>query len=268
MNSAEKTQTLKEIIASKGSMLVSFSGGVDSALLAVLAKEVLGNNTRCVLLDSPVVPRAAITEARQIAEESGLHMEIIPVHIMDDERFSKNPPERCYWCRKRSAQVLKWEKNDLHFACIADGLNVSDTGEHRPGLAASTEEGIVHPFIEAGITKEDIRTIARGLGLKFWNKPSAACLSSRIPYGDEITTKKLAMIEEGEEFLHASGFSQCRARMHGNIARIEVMNNDIPQLLAMRESLVKTFKTIGFDYITLDLEGYRSGSMDEVLTTG
>jgi len=104
--------------------------------------------------------------------------------------------------------------------------------------------------------------------LKFWNKPSAACLSSRIPYGDEITTKKLAMIEEGEEFLHASGFSQCRARMHGNIARIEVMNNDIPQLLAMRESLVKTFKTIGFDYITLDLEGYRSGSMDEVLTTG
>jgi len=266
MNTAEKTQTLREIIASKGSMLVSFSGGVDSALLAVLAKEVLGNNTRCVLLDSPVVPRAAITEARQIAEESGLHMEIIPVHIMDDERFSKNPPERCYWCRKRSAQVLKGKKEGLHFACIADGLNVSDTGEHRPGLAASTEEGIVHPFIEAGITKEDIRTIARGLGLKFWNKPSAACLSSRIPYGDEITTKKLAMIEQGEEFLHASGFSQCRVRVHGNIARIEVMNTDVPKLLVMRESLVKTFKAIGFDYITLDLEGYRSGSLDEVLT--
>jgi len=268
MNSAEKTQKLKEIIASKGSMLVSFSGGADSALLAVIAKEVLGKNTRCVLLDSPVVPRAAIAEARKIADESGLQMEIIPVHVLDDERFSKNPPERCYWCRKKSAQVLKGKKEGLHFACIADGLNVSDTGEHRPGIAASTEEGIVHPFIEAGFTKEDIRTIAQSLGLKFWNKPSAACLSSRIPYGDEITTKKLAMIEQGEEFLHASGFSPCRVRMHGDIARIEVMNTDIPKMLALRESLVKTFKTIGFAYITLDLEGYRTGSMDEVLTKG
>jgi uncharacterized protein len=268
MNTAEKTKSLKEIIASKGSMLVSFSGGVDSALLAVLAKEVLGNNTRCVLLDSPVVPRAAIAEARQIAEESGLQLEIIPVRVMDDERFSKNPAERCYWCRKKSAHVLKWRKEGLHFACIADGLNVSDTGEHRPGFAASTEEGIVHPFLEAGITKADIRTIAQVLGLQFWNKPSAACLSSRIPYGDEITTTKLAMVEKGEEFLHASGFSQCRVRMHGNIARIEVVNDDIPKLLAVQESLVKTFKTIGFTYVTLDLEGYRSGSMDEVLTRG
>jgi pyridinium-3,5-biscarboxylic acid mononucleotide sulfurtransferase len=268
MNTAEKTQTLKKIIASKGSMLVSFSGGVDSALLAVLAKEVLGKETRCVLLDSPVVPRAAIADARQIAEECSLPLEIIPVHLIDDKRFSKNPPERCYWCRKKSAQVLKWKKEGLHLACIADGLNVSDAGEHRPGLAASTEEGIVHPFIEAGITKEDIRKIAQSSGLKFWNKPSAACLSSRIPYGDEITPKKLAMIEKGEEFLHASGFSQCRVRMHGDIARIEVMDTDVPKLLAIRESLVKTFKIIGFVYITLDFEGYRSGSMDEVLTRG
>jgi pyridinium-3,5-biscarboxylic acid mononucleotide sulfurtransferase len=268
MNSAEKTQKLKEIIASKGSMLVSYSGGADSALLAVIAKEILSNNTRCVLLDSPVVPRAEIAEARKIAEESGFQLEIIPVHVLGDERFSKNPPERCYWCRKTSAHVLKGKKESLHFACIADGLNVSDTSEHRPGLAASTEEGIVHPFIEAGITKEDIRKIAKGLGLKFWNKPSTACLSSRIPYGDKITTKKLAMIEEGEEFLHVSGFSQCRVRVHGNIARIEVMNPDVPKLLVMRESLVKTFKGIGFDYITLDLEGYRSGSMDEVLARG
>jgi uncharacterized protein len=268
MKSAEKTQKLKEIIASKGSMLVSFSGGADSALLAVIAKEVLGNNTRCVLLDSPVVPRAEIAEARKIAEEYGLQLEIIPVQVMDDERFSKNPPERCYWCRKKSAQVLKGKREDLHFTCIADGLNVSDTREYRPGLAASTEEGIVHPFIEAGITKADIRTIAKSMGLKFWNKPSSACLSSRIPYGDEITTKKLAMIEKGEEFLHASGLSQCRVRMHGDIGRIEVMNIDVPKLLALRESLVKTFKTIGFVYITLDLEGYRTGSMDEVLTKG
>ena len=198
MNTTEKTQALKEMIASTGSMLISYSGGVDSALLAVLATEVLGSNARCILLDSPVVPRAAIAEARQIAEEFSLQMEIIPVSVMDDERFTKNPSERCYWCKKKSAEVLKWKKEALHFACIADGINLSDKEEHRPGLLASTEEGISHPFLDAGITKAEIREIAQAKGLPFWNKPSAACLSSRIPYGDEITNKKLAMIEEAE----------------------------------------------------------------------
>jgi uncharacterized protein len=265
MNTKEKTQALKEMIASKGSMLISYSGGVDSALLAVLATEVLGSNARCILLDSPVVPREAIAEARQIADESGLSLEILPVRVMDDERFTKNPAERCYWCKKKSAEVLKWKKEALHFACIADGINVSDTGEHRPGLFASTEEGIVHPFLDAGITKADIREIAQFCGLNFWNKPSAACLSSRIPYGDEITHKKLAMIEKAEAFLHTNGFSQCRVRMHGEIARIEVVRENMQKLMDKREDLVKNFQTIGFTYITLDLTGYRSGSMDEVL---
>lgn len=266
MNCSEKTKALKEFIASKGSMLISYSGGVDSALLAVLATEVLGENTRCILLDSPVVPRAAIAEACQIAGEFGLQMEIIPVRVMDDERFTKNPAERCYWCKKKLAKVLKWRKDALHLACIADGINVSDTGEHRPGLRASTEEGICHPFLEAGITKADIREIAQARGLSFWNKPSAACLSSRIPYGDEITSEKLAMIEGAEAFLHASGFSQCRVRLHGDVARIEVIHDEFAKLLAMQDRLVTTLRTIGFTYVTLDLEGYRSGSMDEVLT--
>ncbi len=266
MNISEKTQALKEMIASKGSMLISYSGGIDSALLAVLATEVLGNNVRCILLDSPVVPRGAVAEARQIADEYGLQLEIMPVRVMDDERFTKNPADRCYWCKKKSNKVLKWRKDALHFACIADGINLSDKGEHRPGLHASTEDGICHPFLELGITKEDIREIARARGLPFWNKPSASCLSSRIPYGDEITYKKLAMIEEAEKFLHTSGFSQCRVRLHGNIARIEVVNDEIPKLLALQDGLVKSLKTIGFTYVTLDLDGYRSGSMDEVLT--
>lgn len=268
MNSSEKTQALKEILASKGSMLISYSGGVDSALLAVLATEVLGSNARCILLDSPVVPRTAIAEARQIAQDHHLTLEIIPVHVMSNEHFVKNPAERCYWCKKSSAEVLKQRKEALQFACIADGINVSDKGEHRPGLMASTEEGICHPFLEAGITKADIREIAHAAGLRFWNKPSAACLSSRIPYGDEITPEKLAMIEKAETFLHTSGFSQCRVRMHGGIARIEVLNDELPKLLAIQEKLAKTFRVIGFAYVTLDLEGYRSGSMDEVLTTG
>ncbi|PKL70029.1 MAG: TIGR00268 family protein [Methanomicrobiales archaeon HGW-Methanomicrobiales-1] len=268
MNTTEKTQALKEYIASKGSMLISYSGGVDSALLAVLATDILGNNARCILLDSPLVPRSAIAEAQQIAREHHLTLEIIPVQVMENERFVKNPAERCYWCKKQSAKVLVRRKEELHFACIADGTNVSDTGEHRPGLRASTEEGICHPFLEAGITKAEIREIARSIGLKFWNKPSAACLSSRIPYGDEITEEKLAMIEKAEAFLHSNGFSPCRVRIHGGIARIEVLNNELPKLLAMQDIVVKNFKTLGFAYVTLDLEGYRSGSMDEVLTTG
>ncbi len=261
----EKTQVLKEMIASKGSMLISYSGGVDSALLAVLATEVLGDKVRCILLDSPVVPRAAINEARQIAEEYNLRMEIMPVRVMDDERFKKNPADRCYWCKKKSDKVLKWRMDALHFACIADGINLSDKGEHRPGLQASTEDGICHPFLESGITKADIREIARARGLKFWNKPSAACLSSRFPYGDEITYKKLAMIEEAETFLHTSGFAQCRVRLHGEIARIEAVREEVPKVLDMQDELVKVLKAIGFTYVTLDLEGYRSGSMDEVL---
>ncbi len=265
MNLEEKTLALKDFIASKGSMLISYSGGVDSALLAVLATEVLEDKTRCILLDSPVVPRAAVDEARQIAGEYGLQLENMPVRIMDDERFTKNPADRCYWCKKKSAKVLKWRMDALHFACIADGINVSDTGEHRPGLQASTEDGVCHPFLEAGITKADIREIAQARGLNFWNKPSAACLSSRIPYGDEISYKKLAMIEEAEAFLHTSGFAQCRVRLHGTIARIEIVPEDVLKLLAIQELLLKTFKAIGFSYVTLDLEGYRSGSMDEVL---
>lgn len=265
MNTAEKTQALKEIIALKGSMLISFSGGVDSSLLAVLAKDALAENTRCVLLDSPVVPRLVIADARKIAEEYGLLLEIIPVRIMDDERFVKNPSDRCYWCRKKSAKVLKWRKDALHYACIADGINVSDTGEHRPGLAASTEEGIIHPFLEAGITKEEIRTIAKESGLQFWNKPTDACLASRIPYGDEITREKLGGVEKAEDYLHTCGFPQCRVRMHGNIARIEIVKEDMQKLLSNREDLVKTLRSIGFTYISLDLAGYRSGSMDEVL---
>jgi len=265
MTLGKKTQALKETIAVRGSMLIAFSGGVDSSLLAVLAKEVLGTNTRCILLDSPVVPRAAIAEARQIAEDFDLSLDIIPLHIMHDNRFTKNPDDRCYWCKKNSAEVLKWQQETLGFACIADGMNISDTEEYRPGLAASTAEGIVHPFLEAGITKADIRKIAQGYGLYFWDKPSAACLSSRIPYGDEISTRKLTMIEEAETFLHTQGFSQCRVRLHGSIARIEILKADIAQLLTMQEALVQRFKQIGFSYITLDLEGYRSGSMDEVL---
>ncbi len=266
MDILARSEQILRTIAGHGSLLVAFSGGVDSSLLAVLAREALGKRTRCVLLDSPVVPREAIDEARLIARKYNLDLEILPVNVMDDERFTQNPAERCSWCKKDSAAVLKQRTQELGFACVADGINVSDTGEHRPGLAASTEAGIVHPFLDAGITKSEIREIARAGGYSFWDKPSAACLSSRIPYGDAITREKLRMVEEAEAFLHGKGFVQVRVRVHGKVARIEVPKEEMHTLLDMHAAVTGALRALGFSYVTLDLEGYRTGSMDEVLS--
>jgi uncharacterized protein len=265
MSILEKKLALDKKIAGYGPMLIAFSGGIDSTLLAARAREVLGKKSHCVLLDSPVVPRAAIEQAKKIAEDLDLHLDIITVPQMDDVEFCKNTQDRCYHCKKISAGFLKKKAAELGYACIADGINVSDLGEHRPGLVASTEEGILHPFIEAGITKQDIRDIARECGLPTWQKPSAACLASRIPYGDAITMEKLCKIEVAEAYLAAQGFSQLRVRLHGNIARIEIPNEDTGKLMMIRSEIAVKLKSFGFSYVTLDLEGYRSGSMDEVL---
>jgi uncharacterized protein len=265
MTSQKKYQELRKIIAGHGSMLVAYSGGVDSTLLAAVARDVLSKKSACVLLDSPVVPRAAVEQAQAIAGELGLDLTIIPVPLMEHREFSDNPAERCYFCKKISAVQLRQRASELGFACIADGINVSDMSEHRPGLRASTEEGILHPFIEAGITKADIREIARDLDLPVWQKPSAACLSSRIPYGDEITAEKLRRIEDAEAYLAGLGIGQLRVRLHGNIARIEVHKEDLGKILDQQSAVAGKLRSFGFSYVTLDLEGYRSGSMDEVL---
>jgi pyridinium-3,5-biscarboxylic acid mononucleotide sulfurtransferase len=262
-----KYAALKQQIGKRESMLIAYSGGVDSALLATVAKEVLGERTHCVFLDSPLVTRSAANGAERLGRELGLSFEIIREPVLNDT-IRRNPPDRCYHCKKTDAQILKRRAFELGFSCVADGINLSDLHEHRPGIIASTEEGIVHPFLEAGITKGDIRNIARECGYDFWNKPSAACLSSRIPYGEEITDEGLRMIEAAEDFLHSKGFLQVRVRLHCGTARIEVENRDIPRIAAMREEIAKELRKLGIMYISLDLEGYRSGSMDEVLPGG
>lgn len=259
--------SLKKVIKKRGSLLIAYSGGVDSALLAAVAKEVLGGRAHCVFLDSPLVPLSAVQDAQRIAHDLGLSFEIIRQPALG-EVMRRNPPDRCYHCKKRDAQVLKKRAQELGLSCVADGINLSDRSEHRPGIIASTEEGIVHPFIEAGITKEDIRNIARESGYDFWNKPSAACLSSRIPYGEAITEENLRMVEAAEDYLHAQGFDQVRVRLHRGTARIEVENRKIPELAVIRAGIVEEFKRMGITYISLDLEGYRSGSMDEGIPSG
>jgi pyridinium-3,5-biscarboxylic acid mononucleotide sulfurtransferase len=265
MNISEKKKALENIITGCGSMLVSFSGGVDSTLLAVLSHDVLGDRSRAIFLDSPLVPRIAVADAKRAAEDLGISLDIIEVPLMEQEKLRNNPPDRCYHCKKFSAGYLKKKAAESGFLCIADGINVSDMGEHRPGLTAATEEGIIHPFIMAGITKEEIRNIAHDYGLHVWNKPSAACLASRVPYGDEITLANLRMIEEAEAFLAGKGFVQLRVRLHGQLARIEIPPGDFEKLLAIREDILHHFMVIGICYTTLDIDGYRSGSMDEVL---
>ena len=265
MELSDKLRALKDCIAAKGSVLVSYSGGVDSSLLAAISKEVLGRNSVCVFLDSPVVPRRARSEAERYARDLGLSLEIVPVYLLENEQFVANPSTRCYFCKKVSANVLKEKARQFEMACIADGINVSDLGEHRPGLIAGNEEGICHPFLDTGITKEDIRAIANNYGYEFWDKPSAACLSSRIPYGDAIKKADLAMIEQAEDYLSDKGFSQFRVRKHGGIARIEIVSREFNLLMMIRKEVSLSLKEMGFSYVTVDLDGYRSGSMDEIL---
>jgi uncharacterized protein len=266
MDTEEKIAILTGIITDHAPLLIAYSGGVDSSLLAVLSHEILGpGRMYAVMADGPEVPRRAIHGAVKTAEQYSFPLEVITGETLSPSLKQINPDDRCRHCKLGTFRLLSEAAARYGCTAIADGANASDLGEHRPGIEAFSSCGVIHPFIMAGITKADIREIARRKGLAFWDKPSSACLYSRIPYGEAITDRKLRMIEQGEDLLNDLGFTQVRVRHHGPIARIELLPSEMNRVFAETDRLTQAFREMGFSYVTLDLDGYRSGSMDEIL---
>lgn len=265
MDLPDKLEDLKRKIGEKGSLLVAYSGGVDSGLLAEVANDILGDRSLCIILDSETIARSELMHAVRLAESLGLNYRVVKYSILEDGEFTANPPTRCYICKKDASKILKEIASEEGLAVIADGVNLTDYNDYRPGIIACDEENIWHPFVDSQISKEEIRKISKSMGLPFWSKPSSACMASRMPYGEKITLEKLKMIEDAEDLLREMGFAQQRVRAHGDVARIEVLNEDMDKALSLRDDIVKELKKIGFKYISLDLEGFRSGSMNEGL---
>jgi uncharacterized protein len=260
-----KMQSIAKALAEKGSVLVAFSGGVDSSVLAALAYRALGNNSIAATADSQTLAPGELECAKMVAKEIGIRHVVISYDELNEPEFAKNPADRCYYCKKGLLRELK-KLAALHgIDTIIEGTNISDLKAHRPGHRAVVEESVYNPFVDFKVTKEEIREMARKLGLSVADKPSMACLSSRFPYGQAITPEGLKRVGAAEDFLRKKGFEVARVRDHGGIARIEIMPEDMPRVLEMRKDVAVEFKRLGFSYVTLDIMGFRSGSMDEVL---
>ena len=245
--------------------VIAFSGGVDSCVVAKAAKEALGDRAIAVTTDSKTFPKTELEYAKTLASEIGINHEIVEENELENPVFAKNPKDRCYHCRKGLIEGLKAAADKHNITTIVDGANADDTGQHRPGMKAMKEAEVKSPLLELGLTKSDVRGIAKEFGLSTSTKPAMACLASRIPYGERITGQKLQRIEKAEDLLRNFGISQMRVRHHKSIARIEVLENEMPTVLENRTKIIEKFRSLGFAYITLDIVGYRSGSMDEVL---
>lgn len=263
----QKAHALRGRLRAVGRLMVAYSGGVDSALLAWAAHQELGDDMLAVLADSPSLARAQAADAIDFATEHAIPLAIVHTAEMERAEYRRNDGARCYYCKDELFTVMEQERRRLQFDTIAYGVNLDDQGDFRPGQKAAALHGVCAPLLDAGLSKLDIRELARAAGLRLWDKPASACLSSRIEYGRPVTSAALSAVERGEEALRQLGFRQFRVRHHGEIARLEIAREELPRALSLEaaDTLTRIFKDLGFTFVTLDLEGFRSGSMNALL---
>src|SRR5579864_2622028 len=262
-----KREFLEARLRSLGRTLIAYSGGVDSAFLADAARQVLGDNMLALIADSPSLARFQLQDAIAFAQERQIPLEVVATQELERPEYARNDGSRCFHCKDELFTFMEEFRRRREFECIAYGVNTDDQGDFRPGQEAARRHQVAAPLLEAGLGKQEIRELARLAGLRIWDKPASACLSSRIEYGRPVTREALAAVEQGEEALRALGFRQFRVRHHGQIVRIEIAGEELSRALdaAMAEQFTRIFKALGFTYVTLDLEGFRSGSMSAVL---
>lgn len=262
-----KQTSLCARLGSLGRLLVAYSGGVDSAFLAWSAHQVLGSDMLAVIADSPSLARAQLADAIAFAHEQGIPIEVIATSELDHPEYIRNDGSRCFHCKDELFTVMEDFRRAMNFESIAYGVNLDDQSDFRPGQVAAEQHRVAAPLRDAGLTKQNIRELARQAGLRIWDKPASACLSSRIEYGRPVTREALSVVERGEDALRALGFRQLRVRHHGDIVRIEISREELPRALTldMTSQLTRIFKNLGFKFVTLDLEGFRSGSMNALL---
>lgn len=268
MDLENKQRQLHEILKSLGRTLVAYSGGVDSAFLAWTAHQVLGDGMLAVIADSSSLARTQFHDAISFAEEQKIPLRVVRTAEMESREYLRNDSQRCFHCKDELFRVMEVLAGQNGFDSVAYGVNVDDQGDFRPGQKAARQHRVAGPLLEAGLTKAEIRALARQAGLRVWDKPASACLSSRIEYGRPVTSEALSMVERGEDALRELGFRQVRVRHHGQIARLEIAREELPRALTpqMFSEFSRIFKSLGFTFVTVDTDGFRSGSMNSLLS--